>query len=192
MTEFWLCFVPLFVAVDSIGILPMFMSLTEGLEKKKIQSLIVRSVITAIIVAISFLFLGKAILSFLGITIQDFMIAGGILLFVIAMSDLLSFDKRPRRVDPESIGVVPIAIPLIVGPGVLTTVLLLAGQHGFFLTALAAVINILLAGVVFLSSPWLYHFLGQSGAKAISKIASLLLASIAVMMIRKGIMGFLK
>jgi len=191
MLEFWLCFVPLFVAVDAIGVLPMFLSLTEGFDAAKVRRIIAQSMITAIVVALLFLAIGKFVLHFLGITVADFMIAGGILLLTISVSDILSPEKRQRQVDPESVGAVPVGVPLIVGPAVLTTMIALAGQYGFLWTIAAAMINILIAGLVLRTSGSIIRVLGKAGARVISKLASLLLAAIAVMMIRKGITAFL-
>ncbi|OPY17773.1 MAG: hypothetical protein A4E74_01082 [Syntrophus sp. PtaB.Bin075] len=188
MKSFWLCFVPLFVAVDAVGILPLFMSLTEGLETRKLRRIISQSVITAIAVALVFLVLGKALMDLLGITIADFMVAGGILLFVISLNDVLATEKAQQHtVDPDSLGAVPLGVPLISGPAVLTTTLLLSNSYGFVPTATALILNILLAGGVFFSSGIIYRFLGKTGAKTISKITSLLLAAIAVMIIRRGL-----
>ena len=190
MRDFWLCFVPLFIAVDAIGVMPMFMALTEGLEPRKLPRLVLVSVATAAAVALAFLALGTAILKLLGITIADFMVAGGILLFVISMTDLLTTEKLQRRVDPEGLGAVPIGVPLITGPAVLTTSLLLMNEYGLLPAATAALANILIAGVVFRFSGLVGRVLGKAGAKIMSKIASLLLAAIAVMMVRKGITAF--
>lgn len=191
MKPFWLCFVPLFVAVDAIGVLPMFMGFTEGIEQKKITRIIYQSVITAMIVAISFLVAGKALLDLLGITVSDFMIAGGILLFIISISDLLSTQKRQRVVETDSLGAVPIGVPLITGPAVLTTSILLLNEHGLFMTAISIIINIIIAGAVFYFSIYINKILGNAGSKTLSKIASLLLASIAIMIVRKGLGTFI-
>lgn len=191
MKSFWLCFVPLFVAVDAIGVLPMFMGFTEGVERKKITRIIYQSVITAMIVAISFLIAGKAILDLLGITVADFMIAGGVLLFIISISDLLSTQKRQRVVETDSLGAVPIGVPLITGPAVLTTSILLLNEHGLFMTAISIILNITIAGTIFYFSIYINKILGNAGSKTLSKIASLLLASIAVMIVRKGLITFL-
>ncbi len=190
MNKFWLCFVPLFVAVDAVGVLPLFMGFTEGFKRQKVNKIILQSVLTAAMVAILFLAIGRAVFKLLGFTIADFMIAGGALLFAFSLRDLLSMDKRRRIGDIESLGSVPIGVPLIVGPAVLTTVLLLMNNYGIGVTVLATVVNILIAGFIFLSSESIYRVLVKAGAKTVSKIASLLLAAIAVMMIRKGILVF--
>ncbi|MDD4872584.1 MAG: MarC family protein [Kiritimatiellae bacterium] len=187
MKDFWLCFVPLFVAVDALGVLPVFISLTEGLGEQKIRRIVLQSVITAAAVALTFLAIGTGILNLLGITVSDFMIAGGVLLFVISMSDLITAAKSRGVIDLECLGAVPIGVPLITGPAVLTTSILLLNEHGIIPTAPAILVNIFIAGVVFHYSGTIFRFLGKAGAKTISKLASLLLAAIGVMMVRKGV-----
>jgi multiple antibiotic resistance protein len=190
MTDFLLCFVPLFVAVDPIGILPMYMNLTRGVEKNRLRRLLAQSIATALIVALGFLAIGKLVLYYLGISIADFMVAGGLLLFVLALSDLLTSEKRQRRVDPDSLGPVPIGVPLIVGPAVLTTGMLLMDQYGKLTAMSATAANVLLAGLVFAASGFFHRLLGRTGAQIVSKLASLLMAAIAVMMVRKGVSAF--
>ena len=187
MVNFWLCFIPLFVAVDPIGILPMFMALTEGLDSSKVRRSIIQSVITATIVVLLFLTIGKMILNHIGVTMADFMIAGGILLFILSLSDLLSVEKKQRLVDSESLGAVPLGVPLIAGPAVLTTTIILLNEYGIMATVSATIVNIIIAGLVFWLSESITRILGNAGTKTVSKIASLFLAAIAVMMVRKGI-----
>jgi multiple antibiotic resistance protein len=191
MNEFWLCFVPLFVAVDAIGVLPLFVALTEGMDQARRRTVVLQSVVTAAAVAVAFLWFGPGLLRFLNISVSDFMIAGGILLFAISLSDLLTGAKKQLDADPVSLGSVPIGIPLITGPAVLTTCLLLANLHGRGVTTAAVVVNILLAGAVFLAAGPLTRALGHTGMKTISKLASLFLAAIGIMLIRKGIEGML-
>lgn len=191
MIEFWLCFVPLFVAVDAVGVMPIFLSLTQGMDRDKVRQAIYRSVATATVVALAFLVLGTAILDLLGITVADFMVAGGILLFVLAIGDLLANEKLQRQVDANSLGAVPLGVPLITGPAVLTTSMLLLNQYGAAWTAAAIIANILIAGTVFFFASTIGRVLGQVGEKIISKIAMLLLAAIGVMMVRKGVEAFI-
>jgi multiple antibiotic resistance protein len=191
MLSFWLCFVPLFVAVDAFGILPVFLSLTEGLEKKEVRKILLESLITATAVAVVFLLVGEFVLRFLGITVADFMIAGGALLFGLSLSELIALDKKHHRVENEALGAVPIGVPIIVGPAVLTTTLLLLRQYGYLFTIISLIANISIAGIVLWYSSALHDLFGKAGAKAISKLASLLLAAIGVMMVRRGLMLFL-
>lgn len=191
MKTFWLCFVPLFVAVDAIGVLPLFMNLIQGVEKGRVRKIVMQSVATALAVALVFLAIGELILRLLGITVADFMIAGGALLFLLSLYDLVTIEKHQRRVDSDSLGAVPVGVPLIVGPAVLTTTILLLRQYGFAPTIAAVVVNVAIAGVVLWFSQEIMRVLGKTGAKAVSKLASLLLAAIGVMMVRKGIMMFI-
>ena len=185
-----LAFIPIFVAVDAIGVLPIFVSLTEGLEQKTQTKVIVQSMFTAAGLAIGFVLVGKLIFKFLGITMGDFMIAGGAILFCLAIIDIVSATKERRIPGPE-LGVVPLGTPLIAGPAVLTTSMLVVSQHGVVPTVVSVVANILLAGLLLRLSSSLMRFLGTAGTKALSKITSLLLAAIAVMLIRRGLELFL-
>ena len=188
--DFLLCFVPLFFAVDAIGVLPIFISLTEGLDAGRVRGVIIQSFLTAVIVSLIFLFLGQTIFDYLGITASDFMIAGGVILFVISIRDLLTSEKTRRSFDPESLGSVPVGVPLIVGPAVLTTTLIQVNAYGVLFPLIALLINICLACLLFYFSIPINKLLGNAGSKTISKIFSLVLAAIAVMMIRRGITAF--
>lgn len=190
MKAFWLCFVPLFVAVDAVGVLPLFLSLTEGIDQTRVRRVIWQSLATGTGVAVMFVVIGKGVFRLLGITPYDFMISGGVLLFAISLRDLLVVEKHLDPVDPESLGAVPVGVPIIVGPAVLTTILLLVDQHGMGPTMAASVVNILIAGAVFWFAGTLSRLLGKAGTKAVSKLASLLLAAIAVMMIRRGLLQY--
>jgi len=117
------------------------------------------------------------------------MVAGGVLLFIIATLDMTTGTKFARRV--ETLGAVPLGVPLIVGPAVLTTSLMLVDVHGLTATLAAVVLNLLLAVGILLSADFWNRILGQTGSQAISKVASLILAAIAVMMIRRGIFGII-
>jgi multiple antibiotic resistance protein len=115
------------------------------------------------------------------------MVAGGCLLFLIATLDLTSGTKSARRVD--TLGAVPLGVPLIVGPAVLTTSLMLVDVHGLGATLSALVLNLVLAVGVLLTADFWNRLLGTTGSAVLSKVASLILAVIAVMMIRRGLLG---
>ncbi len=183
--NFLLAFIPLFIAIDVVGILPIFMSLVEGLERPQKLKTINQSVITALSVSVGFLAIGKSVFSLMGIEIFDFKLAGGLLLLVFAIYDLLFADKG-KRIITSTIGVVPLGIPLVVGPAVLTTIIVTVDTYGYIPTVTSLVVNLLIVWIVFLKSHFIYRFMGEGGSKAVAKIASLLLAAIAVMMIRRG------
>ncbi len=191
LKNLFLAFIPIFVAVDAVGVLPIFVSLSEGLERRERLKIIYQSVLTAICLSVGFIFLGKAIFRFLGITIGDFLIAGGAILFSLAIIDIINPAKK-RRLPGNQLGAVPLGTPLIAGPAVLTTSLIIIEEYGLVATLLSVTVNILLAGFIFSLSGVLLRFLGEAGSKALSKITSLFLGAIAVMMMRKGIVLFLQ
>jgi len=183
---FLLAFIPLFVAIDVFGVLPLFIALTEGLDKRKKKALTTQATITAFAVSLLFLTAGKLIFSFLGITENDFRVGGGIVLLVLAIKDLL-FSKQDQR-DPEAtVGVVPIGIPLIMGPAALTTIILLVDAHGYPWTIASLLVNMFIVWLVFAQAHRITAVVGKPGSRAIAKVFALFLAGIAVMMIRSGI-----
>ena len=186
MQQFLLSFIPIFVAIDAIGVLPIFIGFTEHLKKKERRRIITQSMITAFLIGIVFLFLGKWILKALGVMVSDFKIAGGLVLLVIALRDLLQYEK-PHRLSAETMGAVPIGTPLVTGPAVLTTILILLDSYGMYLTVVSFLLNLIIAWMIFSFAGRISMVLGKAGSKAVSKIAHLLLAAIAVMMMRKGL-----
>ncbi len=188
--NFLLAFIPLFIAIDVVGILPIFMSLIEGIDRPQKRKIVQQSVITALSVSIGFLVIGKFVFSVLGIEIYDFKLAGGLLLLVFAIKDLL-FAEKDKRSITATMGVVPLGIPLLVGPAVLTTIIMTVDTYGYIPTITALVANLVFVWLVLLKSDFIYRLMGEGGSKAFAKIASLLLAAIAVMMIRRGFMDIL-
>ena len=193
MELFWLCFIPLFVAVDPLGFLPVFLGLTQNLPIKKKKKLILQSAATALIVSLVFLFTGPIILRFIGITLSDFMIAGGVLLFILSLTDLLSSAKKEPLSEEMAaeLGPVPIGVPLLAGPAVFTAGILLIGQFGMLVTAAALTVNFLVAAIILWFSSTFEHIFGRTGTRIVSKLAALLLAAYGVMMVRKGVAAFI-
>jgi multiple antibiotic resistance protein len=192
MTAFWLCFVPLFVAVDAMGILPMFLGLTDGLSVAERRRVIGQSVATATGVALVFVLFGSVLLRLLGITVADFMVAGGALLFVLSLSDLVSREQHTAQLDRGTLGAVPLGVPLLAGPAVLTASLLLVDQYGRWMTSAALFANMIVAAVVLLFADAIHRVLGSNGTRIAQRVTLLLLAAIAVMTVRKGVEAFLR
>lgn len=190
MKNIFLSFIPVFFAVDVIGTLPMFLSLTQGFDKRQKSTIIRQSVITAICLSIGFIFAGTAIFTAMGVSVSDFMIAGGMILFCIALMDIIHPGKK-RRLPGDTLGVVPLGTPLIAGPAVLTTSLIIINEYGLTASVFSVIGNILLAGGVFYVSDRVIGVLGDAGTRALSKVTGLFLAAIAVMMIRKGFLEIL-
>jgi len=186
-----LTFIQIFVAVDSIGNVPLFISLTEGLNKKQRQKIILDSVTTATVLAIVFMFVGKWILRAIGITISDFQVAGGALLFIISVRLLYPGTSRGVLSDghDKDAGIFPLGTPLITGPAVLTTTLIMLDSFGLTPTFVSLVCNMFIVWLTLAKANTIIKIIGISGTRAFAKIMYILLASIGAMMIRKGIMG---
>lgn len=184
-------FIPIFLAVDIIGTIPIYLGLTENLGDKQKARILGDSVIIATILAVLFAFLGKLILRGLGITIDDFKIAGGILLFIISVHLLLPGKSKDFIAQSlsEDLGIFPLATPLITGPAVLVTTIMLIDTFGLLVTLTSLVINMSLAWLVLKFSPALVKLIGHTGVRAISKISYIFLAAIGIMIIREGIAG---
>ncbi len=178
-------FIPLFVAIDIVAVLPIFLSLTQGYSAEGQRTVVRESVLTALLVGIVFIALGEVIFSILGITNDDFKIAGGLVLLVIAILDLIRRYESPRKTE-GGLGIVPLGVPLIVGPAVLTTLIVLVDHYGVAVTVASFLMNLLIVWVVLRKSAAVVKVLGEGGIVAVSKVMALLLASIAVMMIRIG------
>lgn len=190
METFLLAFIPLFVAIDVFGVLPLFVSLTDNMDDHRRKTLTLEATLTAFVISLVFLAAGKLLFSFLGITESDFRVGGGIVLLVLAVNDLL-FSKERKR-DPEtSVGVVPIGIPLIMGPAALTTIIILVDSYGYVWTIASLVVNMLIVVLVFSQSKSIAGVMGKAGSRAVAKVIALFLAGIAVMMIRSGITDML-
>lgn len=184
-------FIPLFVAIDVLGIVPVFLSLTTGMNRPEKHTLITQATLTALAVSVVFVFGGRLIFNFLGITENDFRVGGGIVLLVLAVTDLL-FPPSKQRSPESSAGIVPIGIPLIVGPAALTTILILVDSKGYVVTILSLFANLLIVWIVFRYSEVVVRLMGEAGSKAVAKVAALFMAGIAVMMIRVGLSGMIK
>ena len=181
-----LTFIPLFVAVDVVGVVLIYLGIGLSLDEPTRRRLVLEATMTAAAVGLAFLFVGDAVLSFLGVTVGDFQIAGGVLLLVLSMHDLLH-PETPLRQPGARPGVVPLGIPMIVGPAVLTTLLTLARSYGYAMTLIGFALNL---GIVWVALRWaslIGRLLGEGGSRAISKVFSLVLAAIAVTFVRRGL-----
>jgi multiple antibiotic resistance protein len=189
--KIFLPFIPLFVAFDALGILPIFVSLTSEMIPSERKKVVRQSTLTGFLVGIGFLVVGKSVFTLLGITVSDFKVAGGILLFIIAIVELI-FPERTRTFPKETLGIVPIGIPLIVGPGVLTTILISAQSYGYVSTVLNLILNLLIVRLIFGSSYRVMQVFKEGGTRGLGKIFALLLAAFAMMMIRTGIFEWIR
>ena len=179
-------FIPLFVAIDAFGVLPLYVGLVAGLDDTRTKRLPRDATLTAFCISLLFLIAGKLVFSFMRITESDFRVGGGVVLLVLSVHDLLFTETQQRNPEPF-VGVVPIGIPLIMGPAALTTIMLNVNSYGYFWTVVSLIANMALVLLVFTQARTITRMLGRAGARAVAKVFSLFLAGIAVMMIRSGI-----
>ena len=182
-----LSFIPIFVAINILGILPIFLSLTAGMNTQEKHKNIVESLITATTIAIAFMLVGKLIFLIMGITVADFKIGGGILLLILSVNLLLPGVATAREKQYQDAGIFPIGTPLITGPAVLTTTLVLIDAFGMFATFISLILNMLVSWIALANSDRISRTIGVNGMRAFSKVGDIFLTAIAVMMIRSGI-----
>jgi len=186
LESFVLTFVPLFIAIDALGILPFVISLSEGMYSRKRRRMIHLAIITATIVGLAFLFFGRFILDVLHVSVGSFAIAGGLILLVLSMKYMMT-GRWVEVVKEEMVAVVPIGTPLLTGPATITTLLLLVNEFPLYVVLLSFILNLFISWVIFLLSDRIIRFAGQGGLRAVSSIFNLLLAAIGVSMIIRGL-----
>ena len=195
-------FTTMFIIIDPPGLAPVFIALTQGMTAAQRRAIAIRACVVSLGLMLVFLFLGEAVLGFIGISMDAFRIAGGILLFLTAL-DMLFQKRQARREENAAEGqaeheddpsVFPLALPLIVGPGAITTIILLAGEaqgaadFGAIAGVIVAVLLIVL--LAFLAAPVLERVLGKTGLNIVTRVLGMLLAALAVQFVLDGLRGF--
>ena len=180
--------IALFVVIDPIGNIPLFIALTKKLEKEEQNTISKTAILTAGILLVIFGVAGSQILQLFGITIFSFMIAGGILLFIIAI-ELLTYGewRFAGNVKVGEAGVVPIAFPLLAGPGAITAVIILYQTSGFLITVISIIIVLAITYFILRMVNPIYKVLGNVGSMIVSRVFAVIIAAIAVEYIVEGI-----
>jgi multiple antibiotic resistance protein len=189
MREILLAFVALFVSVDVFGLIPLYVNLTSKLPREVRNRLPLRATLTATAVGLGFLLIGDALFRIMGISVGDFQMAGGLLLVVLSINDIIHPGKPLRQPTPE-VGVVPLGTPLIVGPAVLATLVILVKSSGYPATLTALAANMLLTFLALRYADKAKRLLGEAGSGALAKVMSLFLAAFGVSLIRRGMPTF--
>ena len=197
MKELISIFVTFFIVIDPLGILPIYLSLTRTLNKEEKKKAVFKSIMTAFFVFAIFILAGKPILDFLGIHPGSFFIAGGILLFLVAMDMLFGTPRRTKTSgeehDRDDIAVFPLGIPIIAGPGTITTILLFVSEThdriGMTIT-LFIIITAVLALTTFtmLLSNYFLKILGKTGVSVIERVMGIILTGLSVQFIYDGLL----
>lgn len=188
MRSFLLAFIPLFVAVDVVGLVPIYLGISGGIDEAERRRLVLESTLTGAAIGVGLLLAGDAVLYFLGVTVGDFQVAGGILLLVLSIYELLH-PELPLRQPGARPGVVPLGIPMIVGPAVLTTLLTVARTHGYVVTLVAFGLNLAIVWVVLRWAALIERALGEAGSRAVAQVFNLILAAIGVTFVRRGVLA---
>ncbi len=183
--KFFLAFIPIFVAIDPIGLVAVFMGLGANVSREGRKRQAFLGIFTALCVAVGFIFLGKIVFAALGITVADFQVAGGLILLGLAGRELLGFGPQDRSGSDE-FGIVPLGMPLIAGPALLTALLILVDTVGLVFTLMSLLVNLAMVAIAFCYADQFTRWMGKQGLRGVSKIIALLLAAIAISLIRRG------
>ena len=185
LERFLLAFIPVFVAIDPMGLVAIFMGLGTSASPEHRRRQAFLGLLTGLLVSIGFIFLGKAIFAALGITVADFQVAGGLILLALAVRELVGYGRADRDSDNE-FGVVPLGMPLIAGPALLTALLILIDSVGIAYTLLSLIVNLAIVAIALCNADRFARLMGRQGLRGVSKIIALLLAAIAISLIRRG------
>jgi multiple antibiotic resistance protein len=199
MLEFLVpAFVTLFVIIDPIGLSPLFIALTQGMSEEERTRVGRRALLVSFVLLAAFGLFGEKLLTGIGISLAAFRISGGLLLFLTALDMLFErrSDRRERRAGeaPADPSVFPLAMPLIAGPGALTTMILLTSRHGD--AASLAGINLVMAAVLGLTylafrlSRHLARALGHTGIVVMTRLFGILLAALSVQFVLDGLRDY--
>jgi len=192
-------FLAVFIVVDPFGIVPVFISLTHGLTPARRHATILKALLVAFGVLCLFIFTGSAILRFLGILPGSFFISGGILMFIISIDLLLGRPGRTKTTgreageEREDVSIFPLAIPMLAGPGAITTVLLYVSEDTLptfipFVLAGSVALALGLAGITMLLSSFFLRVLGRTGVSVIERIMGIVLTGLSVQFVYDGLL----
>jgi multiple antibiotic resistance protein len=181
--------ISLFVIIDPFGNVPIFISLTQKATVAKRNKIFRTATTVSLILLLVFAIAGQQILSLFGVSLNAFMIAGGLLLLAISMKIIIVGEKEKSVT--EDIGAVPIATPLLIGPGAITTTIVLMLTSGVFITLVSILVNYLIIFVVLKFIDRIYKFLGKIGAVVIARIMAMFLTAIAIGFIMEGLQKML-
>ena len=194
-------FVTMFVVIDPIGLAPLFVALTQGMSDAARRRIAMRATLTGVLVLLAFAAFGEALLSFVGISMPAFRVAGGILLFLTALEML--FERRTKRRENQSEteaeptddpSVFPLAIPLIAGPGAIASVILLMGQRPgvegtVMVLGATGLVLLMVLGLFMISGP-MERALGKTGITVVTRLLGMLLAALSVQFVLDGLAAF--
>ena len=181
--------VALFIIVDPIGLVPVFSALTKDLPKPEKKRMFRNIVYTGSALLFLFALAGQELLRLFGISIQSFMIAGGMLLLLLSVEILLR-GERVQKTPGEDVGIVPIAFPLLVGPGAITTTMISIQSYGLEVAIPSILIVMFLTWVVLRLTDRINRLLGRTGSAVVARVMAVFIAAIAIQFIIDGIQTY--
>ena len=184
--------IALFIIVDPFGNIPIFVGLTENMQAKQKSKVYNTATLVGIILLLVFAVTGQEIFMLFGLSIYSFEIAGGILLLIISIRILVTGSMHENVESPESIGAVPIAIPLLVGPGAITTTIFNLQTFGIITTVISVLVVLTVTWVILRFIDKIYGVLGKTGSLVIARVMALLIAAIAIQYILNGVTFYIK
>ncbi len=192
LSSFVASFVLLFAVFDAIGTVPVFLALTQDFSDQRGQ-IVRNSVIIATIILFVFASAGQLIFQVLGITLDDFKIAGGIILFIIALDNLRGKISQTRTIAATEIAAFPLATPLLAGPGAISTVMIYANPpYGLLEDFLVILLNSLVTYLILERASWVQRALGNNGTQVFTRVVGLLIAAIGIAFIREGVVAIIQ
>jgi len=192
LPSFVASFVLLFSVFDVMGTVPVFLALIQDLSDQR-AAIVRDSVVIATIILLVFALAGQLVFKVLGITIDDFRIAGGIILFIIALDNLRGKISQTRTIAAGEIAAFPLATPLMAGPGAISTVMIYANPpYGLLEIFLVILLNSVVTFLILERASWVQKALGNNGTQVFTRIVGLLIAAIGIAFIREGILGIIK
>jgi len=195
-------FIALFAIIDPFGAIPIFLALTRGAEPDQKRAIALKSCGFAFLVLVIFTLAGRYILNFFAISVTAFQVGGGVIIFLAGLPMLFAYPLGMKSKDAEvaecsekdDVSLVPMGVPMLAGPGAITTVLVLADQHRFILSKLAilgcSLLVLLIAFLLFWQAERLFRWIGQTGLNLLTRIMGLILIVLAVQYILSGVKQF--
>lgn len=185
-------FISLFLLMDAVGNIPLFIALLKKLPVKRQRKVIFREMLIALLTILLFYFLGDFFLKTLGVTEETVRISGGIILMLIAIKMIFPSHQESQKPLETEPFIVPLAIPLIAGPAILASVMIYSRQGISIHYALIAIIGAwFFSTLILLQAPFIQRILGQKGIDALERLMGLILMLLAIQMFLNGVSGFI-
>ncbi|MBN1786664.1 MAG: NAAT family transporter [Candidatus Methanofastidiosa archaeon] len=189
INEFIKTFIPLFIILNPLAIIPNYMVVVEHIPKREAERFSSRTIISAFILLAIFIFIGRPFLDLIGISTYSFMIACGLLLLYISMGMLSGDPPITRNVSLDSTSIVPMSIPLLAGPGSIATTIVLENNYGISLVFVSLVVSMLVSKILLDNYQRIYKVLGTNGLNAWIRLSALFYSAIAISLITNGILS---